>query len=230
MVLTHFGLHRASRVIAAFALCVASFSLPFFRFATAGEAWSVAAWLGVFGVMGAIYAFSDWWFIQRESNQPADTVVVWRTTLIGTLLSTAWVLSGQAMLVYADALPLTFFQEPRLGDSRFWLDAVDRLLLSPIVEETIFRAWLLGPAWQARSLWLRLVISCLVFPLGHLIFEPGSSHDSSLQLWRMLLLFVPSVVFVWVWLRTRSLLACYMTHALFNAVPSLPWWLESSVV
>lgn len=216
----------AGRVAAAIALSSAWLAFPLFWYTRAAEAWDLAAVIGSLGALGAIYGCFDWWLVQRRQERPAERQVVWRAVLVWASLCGAWGLALQAMLVHFSVLPLAFFEEPRLGDEAYWWFAFDGLLLSPLCEEILFRAWLLGPAWHARSLWLRLAVSCLVFPFGHLIFEHGQVQENLFQLWRMLLLFVPSLVFVWVWLRTRSLLACYLTHAISNAIPVLPWWLE----
>lgn len=216
----------ASRATACIALSSACLALPFFAYAKAAEAWGLAVALGSFGALGAIYACADWWVIQRKQNNPANIRAVWKTALFGVLVCSGWGLMGQTVLVYSNFLPLAFFEEPGLEDPGYWSYAFDALLLSPIGEEILFRAWLLGSVWHARTLWLRLAVSCLVFPFAHLILEPGQTQENLMQGWRMLLLLVPSLVFVWVWLRTRSLLACFMTHAISNAVPALPWWVE----
>lgn len=216
----------AGRVAAAIALFSAWLAFPLFRYARAADAWDLVVVIGSLGALGAIHGCFDWWSVQRGQEKAADHRIVWKAVLAGALLCGAWSLVVQAVLVHSSVLPLALFEEPRPGDEGYWWFACSALLLSPLGEEILFRAWLLGPAWHARSLRLRLAVSCLVFPFGHLLFEPGQMHENLFQLCRMLLLFVPSLVFVWVWLRTRSLLACYLTHAISNAIPSLPWWLE----
>jgi membrane protease YdiL (CAAX protease family) len=220
------GVRDTSRILAGVALCLAWFASPFFPYAKAADAWGLAAVLGIAGVAGALYACIDWWARLREQERPARIGAVVRTALIGSALACSLGLLGQVILFQADVVPLEFFSEPGRNDNGFWTHLINRLIVSPIVEETLFRAWLLGVAWQARSLWLRLAVSCLLFPFGHLMFEPGQEEALFGQLGLMLLLLVPTVIFVWVWFRTRSILACFLTHALYNAAPALPWWLD----
>lgn len=200
--------------------------LPFRGYAIAAQAWDLFAVIGVTAVLGAVYVCADWFVVQRKREPRAAVAMVLRTALgAGVLL--AWVgLVCQALFVRLELLPIAFFDEPGPDESGFWFALLDRLVMSPLVEEILFRAWLLGSAWRARSLWLRLAISCLVFPFGHLWFDPAQPQEHVLQVWRMLLLVISSVGFTWVWFRTRSLLACFLTHAFLNAVPTLPWWLD----
>lgn len=41
------------------------------------------------------------------------------------------------------------------------------LLFAPITEEAAYRAWLLGPQWNGRTLPLRLFVACFGFAWGH---------------------------------------------------------------
>lgn len=107
------------------------------------------------------------------------------------------------------------------------------LLVAPLVEELFFRGWML-PVWERRfGRWGAILGTALLFALLHILW------------WRILITLPLGVLFGWVFVRTRSVLAAVAAHAGANAAPmvadgllqaagyspvqveamaSLPWW------
>ena len=80
------------------------------------------------------------------------------------------------------------------------------VVLAPICEEVIFRAWLLE-AWQKiigapAALILTSIIFSVIHPMG---------------LVANLIFIIPGLIFGALWLKTRSLTACVIAHGVYNA-------------
>lgn len=86
------------------------------------------------------------------------------------------------------------------------LPLVAASVLIPFLEEVSFRAWLIPFAEKAVGTAAAVVFSAVTFSLSHGTYEPD------------LLVFYAAagVVLSWVWVRTRSLLACVVAHGLYN--------------
>lgn len=81
----------------------------------------------------------------------------------------------------------------------------------PLVEEYVFRALMLERIARVIGPWLALLLSSASFAALHL-------PDSIMQALGFCL---AGAGFGLIWLRTRSLLACFLGHALFNGLASL---------
>jgi membrane protease YdiL (CAAX protease family) len=101
--------------------------------------------------------------------------------------------------------------------------AASTLLFAALPEEWFFRAYFmtrLGTGWQAN------LITSLVFALLHgLAWGPATA----------ILVFIPSLLFGWLYQRRRDLILLVLVHALSNLVyililPDLPTWLKPSAV
>lgn len=88
-----------------------------------------------------------------------------------------------------------------------WPWLIVAILLAPVFEEFIFRAWLLERLTRVMRDWMALLVSTGAFAAIHF---PSSAFE-----W--LNLFLVGLVFGLLWLRTRSLIAVAVAHALFNA-------------
>ena len=87
-------------------------------------------------------------------------------------------------------------------------------LLAPLTEEIIFRAWLLEAWERIWGRWIALPVSALCFSLVH----PMDPLANVLYL-------VPGVVLGYLWLKTRSLMACTTAHATYNILAvGAVWW------
>jgi membrane protease YdiL (CAAX protease family) len=85
--------------------------------------------------------------------------------------------------------------------------SISAIVVAPIAEELLFRGLLLQSVWgYVGNVWLAVVLSGVVFGLIH-----GDVPQSVLPLATM------GVVLGYVRVRYRSLTACILAHALFNA-------------
>ena len=78
-------------------------------------------------------------------------------------------------------------------------------LAIPLVEEIIFRAWLLEAWRRLMSPWLALVITSVIFSLIHPI---GLTAN--------IIFVLPGLLWGWLWLRYRSLIVCTAAHSSYN--------------
>ena len=101
--------------------------------------------------------------------------------------------------------------------------ATSTLLFAALPEEWFFRAYFmtrLGTGWQAN------LITSLVFALLHgLVWGPTTA----------ILVFIPSLLFGWLYQRSRDLILLVLVHALSNLIfilflADLPTWLKPSAV
>ena len=88
------------------------------------------------------------------------------------------------------------------------------LILAPVFEEIVFRAWLLE-AWRkvmppALALVLTAALFSIIHPMGVLA---------------NVLLLIPGLAFGLIWLKTRSLMACITAHATWNGLVLLLMWI-----
>lgn len=79
-------------------------------------------------------------------------------------------------------------------------------ILAPVAEEMFFRGLLFGRLKAVGLPWLGMVLSATLFALAHM--EPGS----------MIILFAFGMVFVWLYVRTGTLVAPIIAHATNNAL------------
>lgn len=145
-----------------------------------------------------------------------------RRSLIGTLpgvgsavrlgtMTGALCLLLPLMLVQATArlgLPIDTIGDVRIAGPRelLWL-AVLVVLCAPLVEEYAFRLRFLDAARKAVGPDFALMLSAVAFAAFHL---PGTIATFSMY-WAL------GIVLGVLWLRSRSLLACFTAHATYNA-------------
>ncbi len=84
-------------------------------------------------------------------------------------------------------------------------------LLIPMIEETIFRAWLIPRASELFGLSGAVALSTALFAAGHWIYDPAS----------LIFYLCAGVIFSMAWVLTRSLLVCVIGHGLYNVAVSL---------
>ena len=89
-----------------------------------------------------------------------------------------------------------------------WLNLVLAVAIAPIVEEFIYRAWLLERLLRVMTASSALFASAAAFAGVHL---PGTLFD-----WLNYLLV--GLIFGLLWLQTRSLVGVVVAHALYNAI------------
>lgn len=102
-----------------------------------------------------------------------------------------------------------------------WFYLVAVLFVLPVLEEIVFRSWLLGDFWSRGSLWVRIAISIFGFSLLHLWFVPDDVQHNMLQLWRYFYFLLFASAFTYIWLRYRSLCACIFAHWVSNCASLL---------
>ena len=88
------------------------------------------------------------------------------------------------------------------------------VFFAPVVEEYVFRAWMLERFRRVMPTWLALGLSSLGFAAMHL-----PQH-----IWLALVLAVVGLVLGLNWLRTRSWLACVVAHSFYNGVVLTSMW------
>lgn len=84
---------------------------------------------------------------------------------------------------------------------------LDSLLLAPLIEELLFRAWALSILEKLRGPLTALFLTSAAFSLAH-----GFDGFSTM------LTFINGLAFGVLWLRTRNVWLCVFSHAAFNAV------------
>ena len=130
-----------------------------------------------------------------------------------TVIMAAVCLTGLIALVW---LPFQVFAEDIRIPNYLFVDSekllegvtawVFSVLLAPLCEEIIFRAWLLEAWRKFVGPWLALVMSAVAFSLVH-----------PMGLVANLIFIIPGLLLGALWLKTRSLITCISTHALYNA-------------
>lgn len=90
------------------------------------------------------------------------------------------------------------------------------VIAAPVFEEYLFRAWMLERLTRILPAWVALGWSSGAFAAIHL---PGNVLAGVIYLGLGVLLGL-------LWLRTRSLFACVLAHAAYNAAVSLSLWME----
>ena len=97
--------------------------------------------------------------------------------------------------------------------------ALKLLLLAPVLEEVVLRGGLHEPLRRRSDFWGRPAVAvgltAVAFGLAHLWLAPWT---------HALAVMVPALAIGVVFERTRSIFACVMVHAAFNAM----WWIWSS--
>lgn len=142
--------------------------------------------------------------INRPQLTPRFRVILpWAAGCLAGLITLSW-LPFQVFIDYISLPDYLFVDSKALqGSSVLWIYMV---ILGPLVEEIAFRAWLLE-AWEKYlGPALALVMSAVAFSLIHPMGPVAN-----------LLFVVPGLILGALWLKTRSLLACYSTHASYNA-------------
>lgn len=130
--------------------------------------------------------------------------------LIGGLLLPR---SEADVLAYRDSYaPLLLGQDGSPG----LVTVLFAVVLVPLAEELLFRAWLVSMLARAMPAWVAIGVGGGVFALVHGVSQPAV----------VLMLWVHGIVLGTLWWRTRSLLACWAVHAANNGLFLLPWWLE----
>lgn len=191
----------------------ASFSLLFAPF---GE-WSSQHLSGsimlfsCLAAVGVIYVLFDAVLRQRHLVLSPITRKDLRLVLL-IMLPVLLVEMGYALLIERYFAPGAFSGD--LPKSWPWL--IGLLVVAPVLEELVFRAWLLGDFWSARSKWFRVAVSIFGFSLLHLWFVPGDADYNVMQLFRYWDYVFVTAAFVLIWFKTRSLWACAIAHLLAN--------------
>lgn len=110
------------------------------------------------------------------------------------------------LLYQFDRLPEQLLWDPNAAELSFEAIAV-MVILAPIFEEVVFRAWLLEAWRKVMPPALALFLTAVLFSLA---------HPSGLMVNTLLLL--PGLALGLIWLKTRSLSACITAHATWNGL------------
>jgi membrane protease YdiL (CAAX protease family) len=100
---------------------------------------------------------------------------------------------------------------PRVGlNLPPWLSAIAMLTVLPIVEETIFRGWLLSWLRRPIGFWPAALIANIAWVAFHL---PTSTHTATVY-------FAIGLVLSALLWRTGKLWTCIVAHAVYNILPA----------
>lgn len=182
-----------------------------------------------YGLLPSIFRDSDWnWQGKGLALAATVAIAVWGTgwreaglTLrqapgsLGTALPVALLYLG-----FFTALALAFPNESTSTET-VWF----QLTMPGLEEEAFYRGLMLvvlGQAFTGRWRWLGVdwhwgaILSCLLFGLAHAFgFSQGAFHFDPLT---MALTALPSLIAVWMALRTRSILLPVILHNFGNAI------------
>lgn len=185
-----------------------------------------------YGLLPSLFPGSDWnWQGKGLALAATLAIALWGTgrqatglTLrqapgsLGTALPVALLYLG-----FFTALALAFPNEPASTETLLF-----QLTMPGLEEEAFYRGLLLvvlGQAFAGRWRWLGVdwhwgaILSCLLFGLAHAFgFSQGAFHFDPLT---MALTALPSLIAVWLALRTRSLLLPVVLHNFGNAITML---------
>lgn len=138
--------------------------------------------------------------LEKEPARPG----LWKTVLLGSCTLLVMLLASLAMTLLADGYvniraPVAIESVPVL---------IGVALLIPFIEEVACRAWLVTALEKIASVPVSIASSSLIFSLLHF----------SIDFHHLLTFFMLGVVLAWLWVRTRSLMACFLVHASYNLV------------
>lgn len=157
----------------------------------------------------ALGALAFWWWTRRRMP-PMATVGPGRTVMLSlaAFVAAALAVLGYGGLLHAlDALPGAAPGLDLPPGSGLVIVAI-AVLVAPIIEEVVFRYWLLGR-------WAPLIGSAAALLLSSAIFAAIHMDFGAWALGGRLIVGLALGV---LWLRTRSLWACIAVHAGWNAV------------
>ena len=100
---------------------------------------------------------------------------------------------------------------PLFTDAPIWATALLMIVAAPLVEELAFRKWMLSLLPRAIGAVAGVLLGCALFISIHL---PESA-------WHVTMLAAPSLAFSLLWMRSRSLLLCWVAHAVMNSIAFL---------
>lgn len=100
-----------------------------------------------------------------------------------------------------------FITDLLLGQTSLWGSFVVLVVVAPLIEELLFRGFILRGFLSHYSKRKAVLASAILF---------GAFH---LNPWQFLGATIGGVLLAWLFVRTRSLLPCIFGHALINAVP-----------
>ena len=143
-------------------------------------------------------------FIDRAtSTAPLYVLGIWTAACVLGMVALVW-------------LPFQIFLENIKVPNYLILDTEDLefdafawvffVLLAPVTEEVLFRAWLLDAWRRVVSPAIALLLSSVVFSVVH---PMGVTAN--------LIFVIPGLLLGALWLKTRSLAACIVAHSAYNA-------------
>lgn len=92
------------------------------------------------------------------------------------------------------------------------------MLCVGFLEEVIFRGLLLKAMWEDSPKWA-IIISSITFGIGHIInLVNGSGAELIPNLLQVVYATAAGFLFVMLYIRTKSLLPCIVTHGVFNTL------------
>jgi membrane protease YdiL (CAAX protease family) len=168
--------------------------------------------------------FPALWFLVIEKDRPSwspptrEPVVAGFVSglfLAGAIVLGTWLLGGFRV----DAAPLAAAAENMglASPGRFLAGALAWILLNSLVEEYVYRWFILRQCELLMAPRLAIVASAAVFTAHHVI-----AVSRYLETWFSLLasasVFVGGLVWAWLWQRYRSVWPCWISHILADLV------------
>lgn len=170
------------------------------------------AGVGLSGALGAVFAllFIIWQRNSRKfvssSSESCSALVNMLIGLLGGFLSFALVTTLFTAFGELNQLPswiVLDYSEWVLEPSHF----IFIVVWVPIIEEIVFRAWLLEVWRTYMPPWIALLFTAIAFSFLH-----------PMGLVLNCLFVIPGLIFGLIWLKTRSLSACVVAHSVHNGL------------
>lgn len=186
---------------------------------------------GLFALQEAIFLIPFYFFVIRKyqlkvSELGFSNIGVWQTI--------KWILKAFGVVIIFNLFMLFIMVQvpeikgfgpqashiPLFGGSRFdlILAVLVLVIIAPVIEELIFRGFLLQTFLSRFTPWLASLITAGIFALIHFEFQSIG-----------IIIFL-ALVLNWIFLRTKSLWPCIGFHMLNNALAFLAEWLVWSGV
>ncbi|MBZ0222928.1 MAG: CPBP family intramembrane metalloprotease [Dokdonella sp.] len=153
---------------------------------------------------------------RRSGSSGSGLIAHWTPRMVGRAALHWGVGGGLGLIAFSVAAAALWYlsgvdlppERPPMGTMAAITVLVGGLLIAPIFEEYVFRAWLLEQLSHVMPIWFALSLSALAFMLIHV---PSN--------WPLVAIYmIDGILLGLLWLRTRSLLSNVIAHGLTNLV------------
>lgn len=182
----------------------------------------------LFLVQEGLFLLPLYWWVMRP-YRVGLTVFGFRKISVGACI--AWVLRGFGIVFITNMLLLLFMrgtrqnipgfeaQEvshiPLFGTSPFdiTLSIIALIIIAPLIEEILFRGFLLRTFADRFSPWIANLLAAAIFALVHFEFQSVG------------IIFILALILNWIFLKSRSLWPCIAFHMINNTLAFVLEWM-----